>query len=397
MPIRKIANVSLALLISISQGASATEEVERDYHKILREIEDLTSQIHAEVDRVLEDYRRTKEYNRRMGAAKRTATTTSPTAETERKPVTSTTTPPVVANNRSYEPIKQTPAVTAVKSQIGEELNPQTNRIGQESQVGTGAKTHHMPASPEELRIKQDQEKTRTPVEELEQKLREKQEQFKAVQRRRAKENQANINRMEQEYRASMGINTPYTPMSSEDIINQANEKAKQSQEDLEKMLEDFRKAQEQAFHDYQSGGFGADSSSSLTPFEKLQHLKTLGLEEGATWGEVKSAYHKLSLKFHPDRPDANEEKFKEMGKAYDALNRIYNPQDFVVKIPGSHLTPEERMRNLKKLGLTEIATLEDIEAAFESIPRVENLDKTKFRYKMIKRAYDALKGNEGQ
>jgi hypothetical protein len=395
MSIRKIVNVSLALLISISQGASA---MERDYHKILQEIEDLTSRIHAEVDRVLADYRRdTEEYHRRMGAAKRTATTTSPTAETERKPVTSTTTPPVVANNKSYEPIKQTPAVTAVKSQIGEELTPQTNRIGQESQVGTGAKTHHMPMSREELRIKQDQEKTRTPVEELEQKLREKQEQFEADQRRQAEQNQAKINRMEQEYQAKMGVNTPYTPMSVEELRKQADEKAKQSQEHLKKMFEDLRKAQEQAFRDYQSGGFGANFSSSLTPSEKLQHLKTLNLGEEATWGDIRKVYLKLSSKFHPDKPGGDEEKFKRIKEAYDALNRIYNPQDFVVNIPGSHLTPEERMRNLKKLGLTETATWEDIEAAFESIPRDENLDKTKFRYKMIKRAYDALKGNEGQ
>jgi hypothetical protein len=71
----KAAHISLAFFISTLQGTSA---MERDYHKILEEIEELTARIHREVDRVLEDYKRdTAEYHRRMGTAR-----TIPTATT---------------------------------------------------------------------------------------------------------------------------------------------------------------------------------------------------------------------------------------------------------------------------------------------------------------------------
>ncbi len=64
----KIRNLSLALLIFISQGARAMERAEtteasqqapkNNYETILREIEELTKRIHAEVDKVLPDYKR---------------------------------------------------------------------------------------------------------------------------------------------------------------------------------------------------------------------------------------------------------------------------------------------------------------------------------------------------
>ena len=83
----KIASSLLALLISTLHGADA---MERDYHKILEEIEQLTARIHAEVDQVLANYKRdTAEYHRRMGAKRETRTTssntTTTTAEEKRK------------------------------------------------------------------------------------------------------------------------------------------------------------------------------------------------------------------------------------------------------------------------------------------------------------------------
>ncbi len=50
---------------------------------------------------------------------------------------------------------------------------------------------------------------------------------------------------------------------------------------------------------------------------------QTLGIEKGASADEIKKAYRKLAMKFHPDQNKDNpkaEEKFKEINQAYDIL-----------------------------------------------------------------------------
>ena len=58
-------------------------------------------------------------------------------------------------------------------------------------------------------------------------------------------------------------------------------------------------------------------------PSVKRDYYEILGVQRGATEQEIKSAYRKLALQFHPDRnpnnPDA-EEKFKECSEAYAVL-----------------------------------------------------------------------------
>ena len=56
---------------------------------------------------------------------------------------------------------------------------------------------------------------------------------------------------------------------------------------------------------------------------EKRDYYEVLGVAKTASKDEVKNAYRKLALQYHPDRnkaPDA-EEKFKEVSEAYAVLS----------------------------------------------------------------------------
>mgnify|MGYP002010446368 FL=1 len=63
------------------------------------------------------------------------------------------------------------------------------------------------------------------------------------------------------------------------------------------------------------------------------QYLSVLGLSEGATKDEIKSAYRSLVKEFHPDKlngmsqgiQDLAKEKFQQIQAAYENLNKSYN------------------------------------------------------------------------
>lgn len=58
----------------------------------------------------------------------------------------------------------------------------------------------------------------------------------------------------------------------------------------------------------------------------KFDYYKVLGLQPSCTQQEIKSAYRKLAMKWHPDKNPNNkkeaEEKFKQIAEAYETLSK---------------------------------------------------------------------------
>jgi len=58
-------------------------------------------------------------------------------------------------------------------------------------------------------------------------------------------------------------------------------------------------------------------------------YYQVLGIEKGASKDEVKKAFRKLAHKYHPDKKDGDEKKFKEVNEAYTILSDEKKRQEY--------------------------------------------------------------------
>jgi DnaJ like chaperone protein len=78
----------------------------------------------------------------------------------------------------------------------------------------------------------------------------------------------------------------------------------------------------------------GFRAAAQTEEFSEEKYFAVLGLAQGASFTEIKTAYRKLSMQYHPDKvghlgeefKKVAEEKMKEINNAYEFLKRKYGP-----------------------------------------------------------------------
>ena len=95
-------------------------------------------------------------------------------------------------------------------------------------------------------------------------------------------------------------------------------------------------------------------------------YYEVLGLQKGASEDEIKRAFRKLAVKYHPDRNQGNaeaEEKFKEINEAYQVLS---DPEKTVHEAYGTW--GEKKLYGKVSLGALRKTFLIDEEGNIEKI-----------------------------
>lgn len=75
----------------------------------------------------------------------------------------------------------------------------------------------------------------------------------------------------------------------------------------------------------------------------KKNYYRVLGLDRGASKSDIKKAYRKLALRYHPDKcrePDAAD-KFKEISEAYAVLTGKEKPRESMAPARGMDWTSD--------------------------------------------------------
>src|SRR5438874_12587966 len=83
----------------------------------------------------------------------------------------------------------------------------------------------------------------------------------------------------------------------------------------------------------------------------KRDYYEILDIDRNASDEEIKKAYRKLAVKFHPDKNPGDktaEEKFKEIGEAYEALS---DPQRRAAYDQYGHAAFDPRSRGFRPSG----------------------------------------------
>ena len=74
----------------------------------------------------------------------------------------------------------------------------------------------------------------------------------------------------------------------------------------------------------------------------KRDYYEVLGVGKSADEKEIKKAYRKLAMQYHPDRNPDNkeaEEKFKEINEAYEVLSDENKRRTYDVSLPSLLIT----------------------------------------------------------
>jgi len=107
-----------------------------------------------------------------------------------------------------------------------------------------------------------------------------------------------------------------------------------------------------------------------------IDPYKTLGLDSNATTDEIKKAYKKLAMKFHPDRNGGKDEKFKEIQTAYDKVkdgppSLESGGFDFTSSDSIDDFLRQARFRHQMQVSLSALISLEQAVLGGEQLMRI--------------------------
>ena len=59
----------------------------------------------------------------------------------------------------------------------------------------------------------------------------------------------------------------------------------------------------------------------NLDPKGIMDYYRLLEIKKTSSPSQIKKAYYRLSLRYHPDRPGGDSQRFKEISEAYQVLS----------------------------------------------------------------------------